>query len=199
MAARGWFSRMTHTWLSPDEGIAARVLATGETYFARDFSIDPVVRPEVRPSIPAGFGGACVPFRTSYDAIVGGMLVSVQLPRELTADEARLLSTVAEIAGNAIQRSRLHEQTERRLQRLTALHAIETAITASLDLNVTLNVLLDHVTTQLGVDAASVLLLNTPAHTLELAAGRGFRGGPPRTRASGWARAILGGPPWSAA
>jgi GAF domain-containing protein len=125
--------------------------------------------------VPPGFGGACVPFRTAAEAIVGGIFVAVRSPRELSPDEIHLLSTVADIAGNAIQRSRLHEQTERRLQRLTALHAVETAVSASLDLQVTLNVLLDHVTTQLGVDAADVLLLSPITQTLEYSAGRGFR------------------------
>lgn len=52
---------------------------------------------------------------------------------------------------------------------------IDRAITASLDLRVTLNVLLDQVTGQLRVDAADVLLLNLHTQTMEYAAGRGFR------------------------
>jgi len=87
----------------------------------------------------------------------------------------RLLSTIAVMAGNAIQRASLHEQTRQRLQRLAALHHIDMAITASVDLHVTLNVLLDQVSTQLGADAADVLLLNPQAQTLEYAAARGFR------------------------
>jgi putative nucleotidyltransferase with HDIG domain len=55
------------------------------------------------------------------------------------------------------------------------LHDIDLAITASMDLRVTLNVLLLHVLTQLEVDAANVLLLNPHLQTLEFAAGRGFR------------------------
>ena len=44
-----------------------------------------------------------------------------------------------------------------------------------MDLRITLSVLLEHVLTQLKVDAASVLLLNPHMQTLEYAAGRGFR------------------------
>lgn len=61
------------------------------------------------------------------------------------------------------------------MQRLAALHTIDTTITASLDLRLTLNVLLDRVTTHLRVDAADVLLLHVPTQTLEYAAGHGFR------------------------
>ncbi|MFQ5615750.1 MAG: HD domain-containing phosphohydrolase, partial [Anaerolineales bacterium] len=48
-------------------------------------------------------------------------------------------------------------------------------ISGSLDLRITLSVLLEQVLTQLGVDAAAVLLLNPHLHTLVYKAGRGFR------------------------
>jgi putative nucleotidyltransferase with HDIG domain len=44
-----------------------------------------------------------------------------------------------------------------------------------MDLPMTLNILLEHVKTQLHVDATGVLLLNPHLRTLEYAAGRGFR------------------------
>jgi len=49
------------------------------------------------------------------------------------------------------------------------------AITASLDLRMTLNVLLEQVTRQLNVDATCILLLNPHMQTLEYSAGRGFQ------------------------
>ncbi|HEV8353102.1 MAG TPA: HD domain-containing phosphohydrolase [bacterium] len=61
------------------------------------------------------------------------------------------------------------------LDRLAALRMIDTAITASLELRVTLDVLLDQVVAQLGVDAADVLLLERPTGRLTFVAGRGFR------------------------
>lgn len=66
-------------------------------------------------------------------------------------------------------------QLSRRLQRLEALRSIDAAITASLDLRVTLNIFLDQLTTQLRVDAADILLLRPHTQTLEYAAGHGFR------------------------
>jgi signal transduction protein with GAF and PtsI domain len=61
------------------------------------------------------------------------------------------------------------------VQRLGALRTIDTTITASLDLRLTLDVVLTHVTSALRVDAACVLLLNPHSPLLEYAAGRGFR------------------------
>jgi putative nucleotidyltransferase with HDIG domain len=82
---------------------------------------------------------------------------------------------MANTASSAIENARLFAETERRLQYVQALHGIDQAITASLDLRVALEVVLDHVMTQLHVDAATVLLYNAPLQTLEFAAERGLR------------------------
>ncbi len=92
-----------------------------------------------------------------------------------SAQDERLLTLFANQASVALENARLFAETELRLQRLSASRSIDAAISSSLDLRVTLNVLLDQVTTQLGINAADVLLLNPHTQTLEFAAGRGFR------------------------
>lgn len=173
--ARGWFTQLDETPLIPGEGVGGAVFATGQIHLTREFANDPMAREATRAQIPPDWGGACLPIRTAAE-IVGVLFVAVHLPRELKPGEARLLTTLAEIAGNALHRMRLHAQTEQHVQRLTALRTIDMAITASLDLNITLNILMDQVVAQLRVDAAAVLLLNETAQVLEFAAGRGFRG-----------------------
>jgi HD-GYP domain-containing protein (c-di-GMP phosphodiesterase class II) len=80
----------------------------------------------------------------------------------------------------------LYEETELRLQRLTALREVDKAITASLDVRVTLTVLVDQVVAQLNVHAADVLLFNPESLSLEHVASHGFRAGYlPPARASG--------------
>ncbi len=66
------------------------------------------------------------------------------------------------------------EQIERQYQRLASLSLIDTVITSSFDLRVTLEVFLERVLAQLQVDAALVLLFRRGLNTLEYAAGRGF-------------------------
>ncbi|MEJ2690913.1 MAG: HD domain-containing phosphohydrolase, partial [Deltaproteobacteria bacterium] len=63
-----------------------------------------------------------------------------------------------------------------RLQHLASLHAIDTVVSASLDLRVTLKVFLDQLIPRFDIDAAAVLLLDPFTQTLEYAAGKGFRG-----------------------
>ncbi len=96
-------------------------------------------------------------------------------PEAFSAQDERLLTLFANQAAVALENARLFAETELRLQRLTASRSIDAAISSSLDLRVTLNVLLDQVTTQLDIHAADVLLLNPHTQTLEFAAGRGFR------------------------
>jgi PAS domain S-box-containing protein/putative nucleotidyltransferase with HDIG domain len=67
------------------------------------------------------------------------------------------------------------EKVNRQLQRMNALQTIDMAITSSLDLQVTLTILVEHVTQQLRVDAAAVHLYNPHSQMLEFNAGNGFR------------------------
>lgn len=72
------------------------------------------------------------------------------------------------------KRKQAEEEIRVHLDHLQALRNIDIAITGSVDLKVTLNVLLEQVLSQLGVDAARVLLRNKHTVSLEYAAGIGF-------------------------
>lgn len=67
------------------------------------------------------------------------------------------------------------ENLQIQLSHLKALRAIDRAIIASIDLRVTLDILLEKVITELSIDAATVLLLNQHTQVLEYVASRGFR------------------------
>jgi PAS domain S-box-containing protein len=72
------------------------------------------------------------------------------------------------------ERRQAEEKIQQHLHRLSALRDIDLVIKSNFDLKVTLNILLGHVTAQLGVDAAAVLLFRQSMNELEFAAGRGF-------------------------
>ncbi|MBI5723753.1 MAG: PAS domain-containing protein [Planctomycetes bacterium] len=73
------------------------------------------------------------------------------------------------------ERRLAEEMFQRQLQRLGALRDVDMAINASMDLRLTLPVLLEKLTLALQVDAANILLLSAYTQTLEYASGRGFR------------------------
>ena len=71
--------------------------------------------------------------------------------------------------------TRLLQESQHRLRQVEALHSIDIAISASLDLRTTLNVLLRHVDSLLGADAADILLFYPQLQQFKFSAGRGFR------------------------
>src|SRR5205085_1606247 len=77
----------------------------------------------------------------------------------------------------------LHDLTKRKaderqirlqLERISALRAIDVAITGSFDLRVTLSIVLDQVVNLLGVSSADILLFDETSQELTCAASRGF-------------------------
>jgi PAS domain S-box-containing protein len=169
-AARGAWEGLAGKSMQPGDGVSGAVIASNQPYLNNDFLCDPQ-----RAQLGGGADlpcAACVPLIAQQQTI-GTLWLGSR--KEFSQDDLSLLMAVSEIAANAIHRATLFEQTELRLQRLTALRAIDMAITASLDVRVTLNILLGQVTSQLGIHAASVLLLNHFTQTLEYTAGRGFR------------------------
>jgi putative nucleotidyltransferase with HDIG domain len=176
---RGWGDQAQEPSLQiskPGEGLVAHVVASGQAYIAKEFRQDPHLSEPGRRMIPPGIGGAAVPVYAG-DQVIGAFVVNVQLPRELSPGEVHLLTTLSAIAGNAIQRATLHEETQRRLVQVQGLNAIDRAIMGNVDIQATLDILLLHLQEQLRADAADILLLDPVTKILEYAAGRGFTSG----------------------
>jgi PAS domain S-box-containing protein/putative nucleotidyltransferase with HDIG domain len=162
--------RLTGLRLPAGAGLSGITVSSGRSYRTNDIQGDGRF---ALPDWPADISAAASAPLIAHEVIIGALWVARR--SEFSESEVRMLVAIADMAANAIHRVTLNEQTERSLQRLTALHQIDTAISASLDLRITLNVLLDHVIMQLGADAADILLLVPYSDTLEYAAGRGFR------------------------
>ena len=171
---RGWNDEYVGSSFKLGHGIPGLVVQLGQAIVAREFRNDERVTEENRSQIPPGIGGACIPLHTE-DGMVGVMFINVNLPRELTMGEVRILNALAEIGGNSIHRMHLHEQTVKQLERLAALRSIDVAISSVFDLQVTLTIVLNEVVKQLQVDAACVLLIQPGNSRLEYVAGQGFR------------------------
>lgn len=168
--ARGEWDNWTGLRLPPGKGVSGNIISSGQAYLSDDVLSDPhLIRPDLVKDLRAAAGIPLI----AKGHTMGALLIGRR--NKILKEEVRLLTAIGEIAANAIHRATLHEQTVQHLQRFSALHEIDIAITASLDLRVTLNILLTHVTTQLAVDAAAVLLLNPYTQTLEYAADHGFR------------------------
>lgn len=141
-----------------------KILSTTHPYFEKSIQ----EAGSVAPGLTAA-AGIPLPGRDETSSLI--WILRDQLFSE---SEAHLLTKLGEIITGAFQRVEQFERTQERIQRLSALHAIDQAITGTFDLNVTLNVILDQVITQLEVDAADIFLYQPETHTLKFGEGRGF-------------------------
>ena len=103
-----------------------------------------------------------------------GTWISVEgLSKNLLSDPA--ISGIVLTTRDITKRKKAEKGIQRQLQTLDAIHAIDVATSSGLDLQVTTKVILEQLTAQLGVDAASVLLFNPDTHVLKHFSGLGFR------------------------
>lgn len=158
-----------------EKGISGLVLQTRRPYSTENLSADPKKIPSLRGDDDLG-PAVFVPV-ISESKFIGVLLCARNkgiASDQYSSSEVQLLTAIGEMVGNALRRARLYDQALSRLQHVQALHSIDMAISANLDLSVILDVLLSQGIAQLNVDAASILLLNPYTHMLEFAAGSGF-------------------------
>ncbi len=106
------------------------------------------------------------------------ILTQASLIRDENDAPLRMLGTHIDITrrkNSEVEKSRLLEESRRRLRYLETLHDIDVAIRSSLDFQGILNILLSHLVTQLKVDAADLLLVSHVQGSFIYAAGTGFR------------------------
>lgn len=166
--------------------IATQVVETGEPLLIPSIPVDGLLNgllnDEVReyvhvhpqPVTNTNLGVLIVPMRARGLPVGTLGLYERQSSNPLTEKDTIWLQAVADRTGAAIENAQLYEDAVQRLERLTALQSVSLAISASPDLRLTLKIILDHVTAQLGIDAADVLLLDETDNMLTLAASAGF-------------------------
>jgi PAS domain S-box-containing protein len=172
---------------APDHGesdseLTASVVRTGKHVVVNDLEIDP--------DTAAWLNKLQLPCRATAAfplAIAGEVCGTLNLysgePGFFDIEEVRVLDGMAADISFAMafnkqeqQRREAEDRTEEHLLHLSALRAIDLAISSSLDLRVTLTILLEQVIGTLRVDASAVFLLSPGINQLEYAAGRGFSG-----------------------
>ncbi len=162
--------RMKGLHIPPGKGVCHWVITNKKPYLSNHADRDPLFyRADL---LGASICIASAPL-IAQEQPIGAFWAARQVG--FTEEDLRLLTAIADIAANALHRVMLHEQTEQQLNHLMALHQIDIAISSNFDSNLTLNVILNNVKKELEVDAADILLLDPITHTLDYAAGLGFR------------------------
>jgi PAS domain S-box-containing protein len=157
------------------DGPTGRAIRTGFPVAIADIATDPGFAPWRESALAGGLCCTAAFPLVSRGKVFGALSLYSDQAGFFTEDRVDFFKAYAHQAAVALENARLLAETRRHLQQMQALHTIDVAIAASLDLQFTFRVLLEQVATQLGVDAAALLLLSPHTHTLEYVAGRGFR------------------------
>ncbi len=138
LIGRGWCTEMSNLELDLEESLPGKVFTTGDIYFSHDVAQDSLTSKAMRALVPPESSAICLPIHSEQEPI-GVLFASTDLPHEFTIENAHLLVTLTEIAGNAIHRTRLNEKmvqhaaeleirvTERTAELQTALQKAQAA------------------------------------------------------------------------
>jgi putative nucleotidyltransferase with HDIG domain len=170
----GQFTHLNKMNFKPGEGIVGNVYSRGTAQVILELFEELSTHKENENLFGETWNGIVVPLRTASETI-GALAVALNTRVKVKSHHIRLITTLAEIAGNAIYRSSLYQQSEEQIQRLTTLRELDTAIASSLDLRLTLGILIEHLLNKMGVSAAAVLIFNSASQTLDYSIFSGFK------------------------
>ncbi len=114
-----------------------------------------------------------IPLEVSQQA-KGVVMIQSPCSGFFTAEDEQLVNLFTSQAAIVLENANLLSEMIMQLNRVEALHTIDDAINASLDLEITTSILVEQVKSQLKVDAAAILLLNPVSETFEYINGCGF-------------------------
>jgi signal transduction histidine kinase len=158
------------------QGIVGHVAESGQAIIFEDVHTDPryAALSASRATVGKGLSFLAVfPIKTQSH-VLGVMLCNGQAPRRLTGDEQRLLISMAEHVGVAVEKANLYEQARTKSQHLTVLNTIAAAVGRSLDLAEVLKEAVEKISETLGFDAAWIYQLEPEEGTLHLKAHKGL-------------------------
>jgi GAF domain-containing protein len=176
-ATHGWRrgSVPVGTRIPAGRGLSGLVAATGEALVTGDVNQDPRVAigafrdegVEAMVLVPMRAGGQ----------VIGVLSAMSYAPRTFTTEEVDVLSTIGGMFGVAVENATLYDNVRSNLTQLAYLNEVGGALTSSLDLEQVLQIIMEGVTSLVGVERASIFLIDetTGDLVLEYSFGGGKR------------------------
>jgi PAS domain S-box-containing protein len=147
------------------QGIAGWVALTGVSVLVPDAKSDE--RHYVGPDQETGFETRsllCVPLKGPENRIIGVLeIINPQDGRPFNEQDQELLESVATFAVIAIQNAQLYQQTMSHVTDLSSLYEIGKALTASLDIDDTLQTVADETINLTGAARSQIVLIDSQA------------------------------------
>jgi len=173
--------------ISPGEGISGKVWGTGKPLLLKNYDTWPE-RAKIFRQAP--FHSIAAAPLVSTGKVLGVLGINYSEPDQTaTEEDMELLIKFAHLAsialGNArlyktareeiVERKRAEESAIRQLSRLKTLHSIDSSITSSFNIHITLKTILDELVSHIKADAANIILFNSHMNTFEIASRTGFK------------------------
>jgi signal transduction histidine kinase len=168
-AAHGYKSEEWRALALPvGEGIMGRCAQTGAALRVDDVRRDPRSARDVdeREGIRSML---CVPLRVA-GTLLGVISAVSTRPAAFSAHHQRVLEAFAEQAGIAVQNAQLFEESVRRARETQGLLAAGRAVSASLDLDRTITVIMEQARAVLDVHSCGIMLLDPHTRMISLVA-----------------------------
>ncbi len=159
-ATRGWRrgSVPVGTHIPAGQGLSGLVISTGQVLVTSDVDAD--TRVAIKPFRDEGIKAmVMVPMRAGGQ-VVGVFSVMSYEPHTFTDDQMQVLSTIGGMFGVAVGNAQLYEKVRSNLMQLSYLNEVGGALTASLDLEHVLQIIMQGVTSLIGVERASIFLID---------------------------------------
>ena len=173
----GYLSGLRITWADTERGRGptGTAIRTRRPYIMQDIRSDPASAPWREEAQKRGYAASiALPLVTS-DETLGALSIYAAEPNAFGQQEVHLLAGLADDLAYGLVSLRARTDLARQLAYVQALLNIDRAISGSLDLRVTLDILVSQVANHLRVDAVDILLFQPESSMLTFAAGRGFR------------------------
>jgi GAF domain-containing protein len=168
VATQGWQGQGVPLgiYLPEGDGLPGRVAATGQVLIIDDATRD-LPRGEESPFYQGVRAMALAPMRAGGQ-VVGVLSALSYTPHAFTVEEREMLSAIGGMFGVAVENARLYEEVRSNLMQLAYFNEVGGALTASLDLEQVLQIIMEAVTSLIGVERASIFLIDEASDDLVL-------------------------------
>lgn len=167
-ATHGWrrSSVPVGTRIPAGQGLSGMVVTSGEVVVTSDVAED--TRVAIQPFRDEGIQAmTLVPMRAGGQ-VVGVFGVMSYTPHTFTPEQINLLSTLGGMFGVAVGNARLYDKVRANVTELAYLNEVGGALTASLDLERVLQIIMEGITSLIGVERASIFLIDETTGDLVL-------------------------------
>jgi PAS domain S-box-containing protein len=152
------------------EGISGRVVQTGKPLRVPNVSL----AENYVDMIPGVQSELCVPLKVS-ERIIGVLDAESSQLDAFSADDERLLATIAGQLAVIIENARLHQETQRRLREMTTLFNFAHHLSTNLQMDLLLETVVTSIRDVLGCRGVSIALLDPDSQMLEIKAAAGLK------------------------